>query len=438
MRNIFVVIKQEVVTIIGKPSFWFMTFLFPLLILGMNVGVQIATNRSIAERENWQPTMSDFPGVTDDLSGTAERANGDVPLAAGTAPLLRPIGYVDEAGVIVDLPTAVPPTLFRPFPDKAAAQAALDDGTIEQFFLIPADYLNSGEFILVEREFSPFGRGNDALFDYVLTYNLTGDETLALALLSPTAMMERRELAPTSGSNTAANNNNSALAFFIPFGTMFIFFFLLINSSGYMLQSVSREKENRVVEVLLVSLRPRDLMVGKMLGLSLIALLQMGLWVGGALLLLGRGQELLNLAEAITLPPGFLIWALLYFLLGYLMYASMMGAIGALAPTAREGGQFVFIILLPLMLPLWFNTAFIQSPNGGLATFLSIFPLTAPTAMMTRLASVSVPAWQLAASLGGLALAAYLIIVLAARFFRADTLLSSAAVEWRRVWAAVK
>lgn len=425
MRNIFIVIKQEVVTTIGKPSFWFMTFLFPLLILGMNVGVQIATNRSIAERENWQPNAGAVTGEADAAPPVAE-----------AEVILRTIGYVDQAGIIVGLPTAVPPTLFRSFPDEAAAQSALADGSIDQYFLVPADYLTGGEFILVEREFSPFGRGNDALFDYVLTYNLTGDESLAMALLNPTAMLERRELAPTPSS--AAANNDSALAFIVPFATMFIFFFLLINSSGYMLQSVSREKENRTVEVLLVSLRPRDLMVGKMLGLSLVALLQMAIWVGGALLLLGRGQELLNLAEAITLPPGFLIWALLYFLLGYLMYASMMGAIGALAPTAREGGQFVFIILLPLMLPLWFNTAFIQSPNGGLATFLSIFPLTAPTAMMTRLASVNVPAWQIAASLGGLAVTAYLIILLAGRFFRADTLLSGAAIEWRRVWAMVK
>lgn len=423
MRNIFIVIKQEVVTTIGKPSFWFMTFLFPLLILGMNVGVQIVTNRSIAERENWQPT--------------AGALAGEESPAVETEATLRAIGYVDQAGIIVGLPTAVPPTMFRPFPDEAAAQAALADGSIAQYFLVPADYLRSGEFILVEREFSPFGGGNDALFDYILTYNLTGDETLAVALLNPTAMIERRELAPTPSSNTAVSSD-SGLAFAIPFATMFIFFFLLINSSGYMLQSVSREKENRTVEVLLVSLKPRDLMLGKMLGLSLVALLQMAIWVGGALLLLGRGQELLNLAEAVTLPSGFLYWALLYFLLGYLMYASMMGAIGALAPTAREGGQFVFIILLPLMLPLWFNTAFIQTPNGGLATFLSIFPLTAPTAMMTRLAAASVPAWQIAASLGGLAITTYLIILLAARFFRADTLLSGAAIEWRRVWAAVK
>lgn len=427
MRNILLVIKQEIVTTIGKPSFWFMTFLFPLLILGMNVGVQIATNRSIAERENWQPAVGDLSAAAGELPG-AETSAAEAFAAPPT------IGYVDEAGVIEGVPTAVPATLFRPFPDIAAAQDALDDGTIAQYFLIPADYLDSGEFILVEREFSPMGQGNDALFDYILTYNLVGDEALAFSLTNPTALMERRQLNPVSTSAV----NDGALAFAIPFATMFIFFFLLLNSSGYMLQSVSREKENRVVEVLLVSLRPRDLMIGKMLGLSLVALLQMAIWVGGPLLLLGRGQELLNLAEAVTLPNGFLLWAVIYFLLGYLLYASMMGAIGALAPTAREGGQFVFIILLPLMLPLWFNNAFIEAPNGGLVTFLSLFPLTAPTAMITRLVSVSVPAWQLVVSLSGLTLTTYLLILLAARFFRADTLLSGAAVNWQRVRAALK
>jgi ABC-2 type transport system permease protein len=164
----------------------------------------------------------------------------------------------------------------------------------------------------------------------------------------------------------------------------------------------------------------------------------MSVWIGGSMLVLGRSSGASGIASLIVLPEGFLIWAVLFFILGYLVYASLMGAVGALAPTAREGGQLVFIIILPLMIPLWFNAAFIQAPNGGAATFLSLFPMTAPTSMITRMMMVAVPPWQMAVSMGGLAVTAYLFILLSARFFRADTLLSGAAVSWRRIWLALK
>jgi ABC-2 type transport system permease protein len=91
--------------------------------------------------------------------------------------------------------------------------------------------------------------------------------------------------------------------------------------------------------------------------------------------------------------------------------------------------------LFPLMIPLWLNSALTQSPHGALATFLSLFPLTAPPSMMTRLSTGAVPAWQPLVGIVLLAGTTYLVVLLAARFFRADTLLSSAAVDFKRLGA---
>jgi ABC-2 type transport system permease protein len=223
----------------------------------------------------------------------------------------------------------------------------------------------------------------------------------------------------------------------VPFAALFIFFFVITTSSGFMLQSVSKEKENRTVEILLLSLRPRDLMLGKVVGLGVVALLQMAIWLGGSLFALDRSATL-GIAASVELPPGFVAWALAYFVLGYLLYASALGAIGALAPSAREGTQFTFIALLPLMIPLWLSTAFSESPNGTLATLFSLFPLTAPTSMITRMAAGPVPVEQLLVGLAGLAVTTYVFVLLAARFFRADTLLSSNALNWRRIVAELR
>jgi ABC-2 type transport system permease protein len=91
--------------------------------------------------------------------------------------------------------------------------------------------------------------------------------------------------------------------------------------------------------------------------------------------------------------------------------------------------------MLPLLLPLWLNVAFLNDPNGTLATALSLFPLTAPTSMMTRIAAGGVPLWQILLSLAGLAITTYLLVLFAARFFRADTLLSTRSFHWKRLFA---
>ena len=156
--------------------------------------------------------------------------------------------------------------------------------------------------------------------------------------------------------------------------------------------------------------------VYRWVGLGVLALLQITVWGGG--LFLFSGGSLSGLS-ALGLSAGFFVWALLYFILGYLVYASMLGALGALAPSTREGTQFTFLILLPLFIPLMLSSALIETPNGSLTTFLSLFPLTSPVTMITRLASGNVPIEQLLLGLVLLAITTYGIIVFSARFFRA-------------------
>jgi ABC-2 type transport system permease protein len=351
---------------------------------------------------------------------SAPEGSGEIPV----------IGYVDEAHLIQNQPAAFPPDMFRAFADETAAQVALTAGEISEYYLIPPDYVASGQLVVVKEDVQPFGSSNDQLMEYLLAFNLMGDEVLTAVILQPTAAINSQSLAevePESG----ATPQNDMTTYMVPFAAMFVFFFLITMSSSYMLQSVSREKENRVVEVLLVSLEPRQLMLGKLIGLSLLALLQMVIWAAAGLLIAGRGDGLT--AVTANLPTGFIIWGLFYFLAGYFMYASLMGAIGALAPSAREGGQFVFFVLIPLLIPVWLNFILINSPDGALAVGLSLFPLTAPVAMITRMVATAVPLWQLLASLLAQLGTAYLFVLLAARFFRADTLLADTALSWQRL-----
>lgn len=404
MRNTLLVIKHEILSTLGKPSFWLMTFLFPLLIIGLQVGSQ-ALGQNVIEKET-----------------------------SNITPANEPVGYVDQAGLIQTLPDYVPSELLVAFPDEDAAHAALEAGDISGYYLIPADFVANGDLVLVNRDYNPFkSLISSDLIRHIVNTNLVGDEALARLIVNPTGQVKNVPLAPQGGTDAS-----NPMAFIVPYATLFIFFFVISMSSGFMLQSVAKEKENRLVEILLVSLQPREMMLGKVVGLGAVALLQMAMWAGAGLLALERSSSLFEAAAGFSLPPGFLLWALLYFLLGYLLYASLMGALGALAPSMREGQQLTFVILLPLMIPLWLMNAFIQTPNGLLPTILSLFPLTAPVSMMTRLVATGVPVWQPIVSLILLATTTYLVVMVTARLFRAQTLLSGATLTPRRIWKALR
>ena len=386
MRNVMIVIKHEIRNTLGKPSFWLTTFLLPAVIMVFTFGAQVLS-RSAFEDEG------------DVLSGE----DGNAALA---------IGYVDHAGLIEALPPGIPATFVQSFPDEETAHAALVDGQLREYYVIPSDYLATGDLVAVEKEFAPLGNmGTTDVFRYIVSYNLVGDEALATRIAYPITNLQTTALEATD-SNV---DQDYGTRFIVGYGVLFIFFFVLTMSSSYMLRSVSREKENQTVEVLLVSLRPRDLMLGKVLGLGAVALLQMVIWLGGSYLTLNRGGSALAslgiVVGSITLPKGFVVWGLLYFVLGYILYASLLGAIGALAPNTRETGQFTFIAMLPLMLPMWLNSVFIQAPNGALATIVSLFPLTAPTSMLPRLAAGGVPFWQPLVGLIALAVTTYLFVL---------------------------
>jgi len=177
------------------------------------------------------------------------------------------------------------------------------------------------------------------------------------------------------------------------------------------------------------------LMLGKILGLTVVVLVQSLIWVGGGRLALGSSAGFLDLG-GFAFPPGFIVWAVLFLISGYLMYASAMAAGGTIANSAREGAQMTWLMIIPLMPTLMFGSEFVDNPNGTLALVLSLFPFSAPSAMVTRIAVASVPMWQILLSLAGVTVTAVVMLRLAGRFFRPHNLLSSTSFSLRRLVTA--
>jgi len=416
MRTIWQVIKHDVAATLRERSFWFLTLLMPILLIGFQAYAIISGNRTAETGYD--------PG---------EAATQSTPEAMSS------IGLVDEAGLIAKLPDDFPSSLFVRFADQASARAALDKGEVDQYLVVPADHVATGQVAVYAKEFQimgsgsgglAFGGSNDWVLAYLLDYNLTGDQQLAAALRNPTPALlaKPHDISPPA----ATSPENKELAGLVSSLMPYIFYFLLIMASSYLMRSVVAEKENRTAEVLLLSLNPRDLMIGKILAMSLIVIVQLVFWVGGGVLILDKGADLLNMAS-FNFPPGFFLWAILFLILGYLLFASVMAAGGAISSNPRETGAMTFLLIIPLMPTLMFGTLFVEEPNSPLVVGLSLFPFSAPSAMVTRLAVAPVPWWQLLISLAGLAVTTYLFVGLAARFFQAGNLLSTASFSWRRL-----
>jgi len=253
-----------------------------------------------------------------------------------------------------------------------------------------------------------------------MAYNLTsGNLNLYYRLQNPVNTSVN-----TVDSTAPERDQSNPLTFFLPYAVTFLFYIVIITSASLLLNSITGEKQNRMMELLMTSVTPRQMLTGKIIALGLAGLLQTVVWSGSGLLVLRYSGRNLALADAFQLPASILLWGILFFLLGYAVYASLMAGIGALVPSMREASQLTTVVIIPLIIPLMFISLLIQTPNSMLSVILSLFPLTSPVAMMTRLAATHVPLWQIGIALILLVLTAVYFIRVSANLFRAQNLLS--------------
>jgi ABC-2 type transport system permease protein len=394
MNKTMLVLRHEIVTLLSRPTFLFALFGIPL------IGVLVFT---VAGRfSKGDPSQNIFARIISNPQAVQAE------------------GYVDQSGIINQVPASVPAGLLVAFKSEAAAEQALENGDISAYYLIPPDYIQTGEITYARPDFNPLGQsGQLKLLEWVLNVNLLGgDEQLASLANGPT-VVDRVSLSPEP-----QRDENNMLTFFLPYAVTMLYYFIILSTASLMLSSVAKEKENRVMEVLMSSITPRQLLAGKIAGLGLLGLLQTVAWVGTGRMLLARSETTFNLSAAFQLPASFLAWGLVFFLLGYAVYASLMAGLGSLVPNLREASQATIVVIFPLMVPLFLINVLINEPHSLASIIMSLFPLTAPVAMMTRLAAGGVSLWQTLLAAVLLAATAILVVLAVARMFRAQSILS--------------
>jgi ABC-2 type transport system permease protein len=383
MNKTLLIFRHELVNAIKRKGFIIMTLIVPVLgLLGIGIFSLVSTGAG--------PTVAET----------------------------TTIGYVDEAGGFDQYTTQGNIELVS-FDTRDDATVALIHYDIPEYFVIPEDYTSTGVInrYTLNRELETPAATITAIKNFLTSNLLTGEippDTIELVekplALVTTRLTETGEVATEQGG----------------FGNLLIpgIFSLLLAlslqlSCVYLVQGLGDEKESRLIEVLLSSVNTRQLLVGKVLGLGVAGLVQVVVWLASLPLLLNLASSTFGgFFSEIQLPAGFLVLGIVYFVLGYALFASLSAGVGAISPSAREGQQLIPMFTLLLFVPLWFSSILFIFPNSPLWTALTIFPVTAPVAVMLRLGVTGVAGWELAVSIAVLALSVVLVMFLAVRVFR--------------------
>jgi len=343
------------------------------------------------------------------------------------------VGYVDNSGDFQGYTQQGRVDLVQlRTPDDATK--ALLAGDIKEYFVIPLDYISTGVVRLytLKKQLEPPADITTAIKNFLLSNLLAGkvpaatvDRVEAPLNLVTTRLTETGAVAPEQGG---FGNLIIPVVFSLLLSLSIIF------SSSYLLQGLGEEKENRLIEILLSSVSARQLLTGKVLGIGAAGLAQVGVWVISTPLLLSLASSTFGgFTSTIRLPAAFLVLAVVYFILGYLLFAVLSAGIGAISSNSREGQQLIAIFTLPVFIPLWFMSLLMLLPNNPIWVILTIFPITAPVEVMIRFGVSEIPAWQLVASIAALVLSIIGILLLTIKVFRTHLLMYGKRVRFREI-----
>lgn len=333
------------------------------------------------------------------------------------------VGYVDNAGVLVDTaPAGVerPDTItLQPFADRGGAQEALDADQIGAYFVVDAAYRQSGDVELVR--YDPVDYRAVNYVQTLLRVNLLADR-------SPEAVARYLDGTQVAVTDTSTGREydeaGPGLGLFVPLAVAFIFAFLVLTTAGYMMSAVVEEKENRTMEIMITSVSPNQMMAGKVLGALTIGLIQLIVWTAFLLGAIWIGSTVLDIAWLREIDPSWRDFGMIILvaLPAYVFIAAMMTLIGSTLVESQEAQQAGSLFFIPMFLPLYLIVPLVENPDGPLAVIMTLIPFTSVMTIAMRSILYVIPAWQIAAAVLIAAVGAGVMMWLAGRALRLSML----------------
>ncbi|KIA82922.1 ABC transporter permease [Kaistella solincola] len=437
MRNIFLITKREYLTQVKKKSFVILTLLGPLLMIGF--GLLIAFMFKANESSSTFNVIDKSGLFVTKLKGNSQ------------------IKYV-----------------FVPAENEKSLESTLKDmDGIEGLLVIPAlqnnnyEQLQKDTKLLINKKIG-FDTKTTVASDLAKIIRTEKIKTLGISESQMTDLEKNFEL---NTKNVVDNKStDSDLSFGVKSGLalvlMYAVFMFIIIYGVRVMRSVLEEKNNRVVEIIISSVKPFELMMGKILGVTLVALTQFSIWITMAVLgaislntgfsamknQIPGGEQSAEMIDKfdfkqtageishILLDMNFpLIIAvfIVFFLLGYIFYSSMYAAIGSAVDNETETQQFTLFAIIPLMLGMYGSFTIMNNPEGPLGFWLSMIPFTSPVAMIARI-PFGVPVWQILVSVLLLLLSTLLMVFIAAKVYRVGILMYGNKASAKELWKWIR
>ncbi|HVW97377.1 MAG TPA: ABC transporter permease [Mucilaginibacter sp.] len=398
MKKILLIIQREYLTRVRKKSFIIMIFVVPLLIFAMGAAIAL-----VAKNSN-ELTEKQVVMVLDE--------NGQF---AGKFKDQKNLEFKYSRESLEDVKTEL---------KKDGNLSALQ---------IPADYKKKDAVKIyskkkpgitltekIEREMNDIAVNNSMIKNHI--------DTALLNSVKSNISLNAIEITETGDNKTnlGANIGVGIACSILIYLSLFIY-------GAQVMRGVIEEKTSRIIEVIISSVKPFQLMLGKIIGVGLVGLTQFAAWIvlsivatkiaGNAFASPG-GNLMGAIAVLQTIPFGkILLCFIFYFLTGYLLYSALFAAVGSAVDSETETQQFMFPITLPLLFTYLLSVSILfRAPDSALAVWLSIIPLTSPVAMMLRM-PFGVPDWQLALSMALLVLGFLFTTYVAARIYRVGVLM---------------
>lgn len=445
MKNILLIIQREYLTRVKKKSFIVMTILGPLLIAGM-WGIIIWTSLNSIDQKNVQ--VLDDSGLFVNKFPTSETFKYEFVTGDIDDVKTKFKGSDNDALVYIPRDIMINPKNVKIFAEKG----------------VPLE-LQGGIERAIEREIESIKLTEAGITRSVLEDAKMNVESQTISL---------KEGTEKKSSSGAATIIGIASAFLI-YISVFIY-------GAQVMRGVMEEKTSRIVEVIISSVRPFQLMIGKIVGVALVGLTQFTLWIVLSIGIFSIGSSLVKdkLTEASQqmtkaqmeqleqLPPDarqmaeqqmqtsmagaagsgvmgdvfgaletlpiatIIICFIIYFIGGYLLYSALFGAVGSAVDSETDTQQFMLPITIPIIAAIIFAQFVMRDPNGDLAFWTSMIPLTSPIIMMVRI-PFGVPFWQLALSISLLIAGFIFTTWIAARIYRVGILMYGKKVTWKEL-----
>jgi ABC-2 type transport system permease protein len=392
MRNVWLVARREYLERVRAKSFLIMTILIPLL-MGGAIGGVFLMNRHMGSGQH-------IAVITDDAQFAAN-LQAEMTDANGANKPVVDVHAPSEPGVRSSLD----------------AQLKQKGETLDGYLVVqPVSGSERPTFEWVpkvESDVITRSRVADAA-RAALTREQLAKSGMAAGAID--ALMQPVDL--TAGSN---KKDSSSAAVVSAYGMYFLMYFIILFYGMNVARSIIEEKTSRVFEVMLATIKPDEMLAGKVIGVGAVGLTQVGLWLVVAVVAL-KAQLLGTDAHVLPSAPQAALFVV-FFLLGYLLYSSLAAALGAMNNSEQELQQMQIFLMLPLIFSSLIIFNVITNPNGVIAQVASFFPFTAPLIMYTRVIVGKPGAWGVTGSIAGLVVTIAIVLWVASRIYRVGILM---------------